>query len=123
MNDPSTAAELSPHLPPYETFLDLLLDAVCAVDSDGRFIFVSAAGEAIFGYSPQEMIGMRMIDLVAPQDRARTLARVDDVINGKASGHFENRYVRKDGRYVDIMWSARWSEADRLRVAVARDIT
>ena len=31
--------------------------------------------------------------------------------------------MRKDGRYVDIMWSARWSEADQLRVAVARDIT
>ncbi|HET9679118.1 MAG TPA: sensor domain-containing diguanylate cyclase, partial [Gammaproteobacteria bacterium] len=29
----------------------------------------------------------------------------------------------KDGHIVDIMWSARWSEPDRLRLAVARDIT
>ncbi len=112
-----------PSLPPYETFFDLLLDAVCAVDVEGRFVFVSAAAERILGYTPQELVGMRMIDLVAPEDRARTLARVDEIVQGTASPHFENRYVRKDGRYVDIMWSARWSEADQLRVAVARDVT
>ncbi|WLI90507.1 diguanylate cyclase [Massilia sp. R2A-15] len=103
--------------------LDLLLDAVCAVDMTGRFVFVSAAGERIFGYRPQDMVGMSMIDLVAPEDRARTLARVDEVIAGPADPLFENRYVHKDGHYIDIMWTARWSEADQLRIAVARDVT
>jgi diguanylate cyclase (GGDEF)-like protein len=42
---------------------------------------------------------------------------------GQPKPHFQNRYVRKDGRVIHIMWSARWSEADRVRVAVARDIT
>jgi diguanylate cyclase (GGDEF)-like protein/PAS domain S-box-containing protein len=113
-----------PALPPYEAFFDLLLDAVCAVDADGRFVFVSAAVERILGYTPQELIGRRMIDLVAPEDHARTLARVDEVVSdAAASPHFENRYVHKAGHYVDIMWSARWSEADQLRVAVARDVT
>lgn len=32
------------------SFIDLLLDAVCVVDRQGRFIFVSAACERIFGY-------------------------------------------------------------------------
>ena len=36
---------------------------------------------------------------------------------------FENRYRHKDGRVVHIMWSARWSEADGLRIGVARDVT
>lgn len=103
--------------------LDLLLDAVCAVDPAGRFVFVSAAGERIFGYAPHEMVGMAMIDMVAPEDRARTLARVDAVVAGPADPLFENRYVHKDGHYIDIMWSARWSEADQLRIAVARDVT
>ena len=103
--------------------LDLLLDAVCAVDPAGRFVFVSAAGERIFGYPPHEMVGRAMIDMVAPEDRARTLARVDEVIAGPADPLFENRYVHKDGHYVDIMWTARWSEADQLRIAVARDVT
>ena len=117
-----------PSLPPYETFFDLLLDAVFAVDASGRFVFASAAAERILGYTPQELLGMRMIDLVAPEDHQRTLARVEEIVAGADAGlpanpYFENRYVRKDGRYVDLMWSARWSETDQLRVAVARDVT
>lgn len=103
--------------------LDLLLDAVCVVDAEGRFVFVSAAFETIFGYAPDEVIGTRMIELVHPDERARTLQAVAEIVGGQPKRHFHNRYVRKDGRVVDIMWSARWLEADRLRIAVARDVT
>lgn len=108
---------------PLASFTDLLLDAVCMVDVDGRFVFVSAACERIFGYTQQEMVGLQMIDLVAPADRARTLAAARAIMDGHAQTHFENRYLRKDGRLVHIMWSARWSAADQLRVAVARDVS
>ncbi|MES2163733.1 MAG: diguanylate cyclase [Pseudomonadota bacterium] len=104
-------------------FTDLLMDAVCMVDAGGRFVFVSAACERIFGYAPREMIGMQMIDLVAPADRERTLSAARAIMGGEPNSHFENRYVRKDGKIVHILWSARWSESDQLRVAVARDIT
>lgn len=101
----------------------MLLDAVCLVDASGRFVYVSAAFENIFGYPPEEAVGREMIDLVFPDDRARTLQAANEVKSGKPKTNFENRYVRKDGQVVHIMWSARWSEADQLRVAVARDIT
>jgi diguanylate cyclase (GGDEF)-like protein/PAS domain S-box-containing protein len=104
-------------------FVDLLLDAICVVDSEGRYVFVSAASERIFGYAPDELIGRKMIELVHPDDRVRTLEAAADIMAGNAKLGFENRYVRKDGRIVHIMWSARWSEVDSLRIAVARDIT
>lgn len=103
--------------------MDLLLDAVCVVDAQGCFVFVSAACERIFGYTPEELKGRPMIDLVYPPDRPRTLQRAQDIMAGTASPHFENRYVRKDGQVVNIMWSARWSETDQVRIAVARDVT
>ena len=109
--------------PSLATVLDLMLDAVCVVDAEGRFVYVSAACEAIFGYTPQEMVGRQMMDMVAPEDRERTLNAATRVMSGQPSLHFENRYIRKDGTFVDIMWSARWSECDQLRVGVARDIT
>jgi len=108
---------------PPDKIMDLLLDAVCVVDMQGRFVFVSAASERIFGYAPEEMIGRPMIDFVFDEDRARTLQAVDEIVVGHSQPHFENRYVRKDGQIVHIMWSARWSEADQVRVGVARDIT
>ncbi len=59
--------------------MDLLLDAVCVVDRDGYFLFVSAASEHIFGYPPEEMIGRPVIDFVRPGDRERTQQAVNDV--------------------------------------------
>lgn len=108
---------------PLASYIDLLLDAVCAVDVDGRFVFVSAACERIFGYTPEELVGRSMIELVYPADRARTLEAAREIMAGQAKPSFENRYVRKDGSVVYIMWSARWSEVDQLRIAVARDVT
>jgi len=109
--------------PPLHNVMDLLLDAICLVDAQGRFVFVSAACERIFGYTPAEMIGRQMLDMVLPEDRAKTLQAASRVRGGHLQLHFENRYVRKDGQIIHIMWSARWSETDQLRVAVARDVT
>lgn len=103
--------------------IDLLLDAVCVVDPAGRFLSVSGACERIFGYTPEEMIGRPMIELVFHEDREETLKAVDRIMDGHLQRDFENRYVHKDGRLVHIMWSARWSDADQVRVAVARDVT
>lgn len=115
---------MQPTKPPLpQTVLDLLLDAVCVVDAHGAFVHVSAAGERVFGYPPDEMIGRPMIDFVFPEDRARTLDAVTEIIDGHLYPHFENRYVHKNGHVVHIMWSARWSESDQVRVAVARDIS
>lgn len=102
---------------------DLLPDAVCVVDTEGRYLHASAAFERIFGYTPAEIIGKSMIELVHPDDRKRTLLAAGDVMRGEPLLNFQNRYVRKDGQIVHVMWSACWSEADQARIAVARDIT
>ncbi|MFC4258152.1 diguanylate cyclase domain-containing protein [Marinobacter lacisalsi] len=109
-----------PHL---ASFTDLLLDAVCVVDEDGYLRYISAAGERIFGYAPAEMVGRPMFDFVHPQDRQKTLASVNRVLSGEPLLNFENRYLRKDGTVAHIMWSARWSEAEGIRVGIARDVT
>lgn len=108
---------------PLASFIDLLIDAVFAVDADAHIVFASAACERIFGYTPQEMIGKNMFDMMVPEDRDLTRESVVDVMAGRPQLHFENRYIRKDGQVVHIMWSARWSPAEQLRIGVARDVT
>ena len=105
-----------------ETYVDFLLDAVCVVDGEGLFVHISAGGERVFGYRPEEMVGKPMIGFVHPDDRERTLQAADEVVRGAEKVGFENRYVRKDGSIAYLSWSARWSESDQLRVAVARDV-
>lgn len=104
-------------------YIDLLLDAICVVDKHGRFEFVSAGAERIFGYTPAEMLGRPMIELVHPDDRERTLKAAAEINAGAVKIDFENRYIRKDGQIVHLLWSARWSASDKRRVAVARDIS
>ncbi len=106
-----------------DKILDLLVDTVCVVDAAGRFVFVSASSELLLGYAPDELLGRNMIELVHPDDRERTLGVAAKVMSGVPQAHFENRWLRRDGRPVDIMWSARWSEEDGIRLAVARDVT
>ncbi|WP_295371585.1 GGDEF domain-containing protein [uncultured Pseudacidovorax sp.] len=106
-----------------ENFLDLLLDAVCAVTPSGDFVFVNAAFERIFGYGTQEVVGRNMMEFVHPDDRAPTLEAARRVMQGHLQLHFENRYIRKDGGIVHVRWTAQWVESAGLRVAVAHDIT
>ncbi|MBQ4854035.1 diguanylate cyclase [Rhodanobacter sp. B2A1Ga4] len=122
MNQPPPPLESGAGLP-FSNVMDLLLDAICVVDVQGRYVFVSAAFERIFGYTPEEVIGRSMLELVHPDDRERTLQAADEIMAGHSKPHFQNRYVRKDGRVIHIMWSARWSEVDQVRIAVARDVT
>ncbi|MGO2129305.1 MAG: diguanylate cyclase domain-containing protein [Pseudoalteromonas prydzensis] len=103
--------------------LELMLDAVCVVDKQGCFIAVSAAFETIFGYKPEEVVGKPMIDLVYKDDREITLDTVATLLSGVSKPRFENRWVRKDGQVVHILWSVRWSDSHQVRIAVAHDIT
>ncbi|NNG45187.1 GGDEF domain-containing protein [Pseudoalteromonas sp. NEC-BIFX-2020_002] len=103
--------------------LELMLDAVCVVDKKGHFVFVSAAFENIFGYLPSEVIGKPMIDFVYKDDHDITHDTVEVLLSGESRPRFENRWVRKDGQVLHILWSVRWSELHQVRIAVAHDIT
>jgi len=103
--------------------INLLPDPVFVVDPTGHVVFVSDACERMLGYTAQEMTGTLILHYIHPDDRERTLAAARRVMDGHFHTDFENRYLHRDGSVVHILWSARWSEEDQLRVAVARDVT
>lgn len=114
---------MTPTLPPLSDVLDLVPDAVCVVDPEGRFLFVSAAFERIFGYAPAEVLGRKAFELVHPDDREATVRQAESVMAGTLQRHFRNRYIHKEGHAVDIQWSARWLPEYRVRVAVGHEVT
>lgn len=107
----------------YPKLINLLLDTVFVVDEFGQIVFVSDACEQLLGYSASEMTDTRILNYIHPDDLDRTLAAARSVMSGQSHTDFENRYLHKNGSVVHILWSARWSEQDRLRIAVARDVT
>ncbi|WP_159015614.1 diguanylate cyclase domain-containing protein [Cognatiluteimonas profundi] len=114
---------MTPKLPPLVDVLNLLPDAVCVVDAEGHFLFVSAGFERIFGYAPSEVLGRRAFDLVHPEDQAATMEQAEMVTSGEPQRHFRNRYMHKDGHSVDIQWSANWLPDYGVRIGVAREVS
>lgn len=107
----------------YPKLIHLMLDTVFVVDSDNLIVFVSDACEALLGYRADELTGTLITDYMQPEDLARTRASIVRVMNGKPHVDFRNRYLRKDGSVVHILWAAFWSEEVGARIGVARDIT
>lgn len=104
-------------------YMDLLLDAICVVNKDHQFSYLSNGARRVFGYAPDAMIGRSMFDFMHPDDHQRTRDIAEAINQGRELVNFENRYLRSDGTTAHILWSARWSDEEQMRVAVARDIT
>jgi PAS domain S-box-containing protein len=77
----------------------------------------------VWGYEPEELIGRRFMELVHPDDHAKTVQAAIDIMSGRSTTTFENCYLRKDGSSTHMMWSANWSEFDKTMFCVARDVS
>ncbi|KAF2411212.1 diguanylate cyclase domain-containing protein [Pseudomonas antarctica] len=107
----------------YPKLIHLMLDTVFVVDSENLIVFVSDGCEALLGYRADELTGTPITHYMHPEDLARTRASIVRVMNGRPHVDFRNRYVRKDGEIVHILWAAFWSEEVGARIGVARDVT
>lgn len=120
-----TSAEnaLSAALEKERILLNSAVDVICTVDAEGRFASINPACQQLWGYTQEELVGRRYIELVVPDDVARTDEAAAKIEAGENATDFENRYLHKNGSQVHVMWSASWSEKQQLTFAVARDIT
>lgn len=107
----------------YPKLVHLMLDTVFVVDGNHRILFVSDACESLLGYRAEELTGTLITRYMHPDDFALTQASIERVMNGQPHVDFRNRYLRKDGSTVHILWSARWYEDEEVRIGVARDVT
>jgi diguanylate cyclase (GGDEF)-like protein/PAS domain S-box-containing protein len=100
-----------------------MLDTVFVVDRDNQIVFVSDACQTLLGYRADELTGTPITDYMHPDDLAKTRASIVRVMNGQPHFDFRNRYIRKDGGVVHILWAAFWSEEVGARIGVARNVT
>lgn len=107
----------------YPKLIHLMLDTVFVVDSDDQIVFVSDACQALLGYRADELVGTTITRYMHPEDLIATRASIVRVMSGQPHFDFRNRYIRKDGGVVYILWAAFWSEEVGARIGVARDVT
>jgi PAS domain S-box-containing protein len=98
-------------------------DVICSIDVDGKFSAINPAVEKMLGYEPSELLGARLVQFVHPDDVEKTLETLKQNIAEKGELTLENRMVRKDGNFADVLWSLHWTEAEKSTICVLHDIT
>jgi PAS domain S-box-containing protein len=105
-------------------FWELSTDLLCTVGFDGYFKRLNPAWERTVGWTREELRAQPFLELVHPDDRARTEAEAGSLATaGYVTHHFENRYRCKDGSYRTFVWSATSNPDEALIYASARDAT
>jgi PAS domain S-box-containing protein len=67
-------------------------------DRDGRYTAVNAAMCGMLGYTEEQLLSMRVWDVVHPDDREKVAAGRESVLTGRApSARTVNRFIRSDG--------------------------
>lgn len=104
-----------------DRFFSVALDLLCIADTDARFIRLNMAWEAALGYTIDELMAERFLDLVHPDDLSPTLQAIATLSSQREVTDFVNRYRCRDGSYRFLEWRA--APAGRMIYAAARDIT
>lgn len=100
------------------------VDVICVLDLTGKLLSVNPAASKVWGYSPEELVGRQIIDFLAGEDVdgsmksviARSEKSIDRIF-------FENRFRKKSGEVVDLLWSAHLSAKSQGLFCIAHDIT
>jgi diguanylate cyclase (GGDEF)-like protein/PAS domain S-box-containing protein len=105
-------------------FFDLSRDMICVAGFDGYFKRVNPAFERTLGYSRPELLERPFVEFVHPDDRDDTDVETGEISDGgRATVHFQNRYLDKDGGVHWIEWTSVGVPDEERIYAVARDVT
>jgi len=98
-------------------------DVICSIDADGKFVSANPAVEEHWGYTPDEIVGMRYSELLVPEDIAKTSSFLDKIRAEQDADSIECRISHKAGHDAHMVWSVRWSALDKVLFCVVHDIT
>lgn len=113
----------------FQAFAGSMLDAVVLAGSDGHVTYVNAVAAAMFGYSPEELIGQQLTILM-PERYREAHRRGMDRIRAGESTRFVGKVLelagsRKDGAEFPIEFSlSSWRTAEGMVFSgIIRDVT
>ncbi|HET7435329.1 MAG TPA: PAS domain S-box protein, partial [Thermoanaerobaculia bacterium] len=86
----------------YRSLVELAKDAIFKMDLEGRFTMVNDAATVLTGWSKEELIGRKYVELMHPEDRERASIVFGGALLGGESVASEYRFLMKSGEWLDI---------------------
>lgn len=98
-------------------------DMIAVLNAELQLMSVNPASYQLLGFEPQGLMQLGLLDLVHPDDRDRTIQAFMSGDDGSNGITLQNRIRHQLGHYLDIDWSACWSQSREELCAVAHDVT
>lgn len=102
--------------------LDNAAEVIASVDGDLRFSNVNRAVE-MWNFSPEDLLGRRLIDLVKPGLRAEVSDQLSRIGASKNEIRFETTVLNSSGAQRETAWAVTSSPDERSLYCVISDIT
>lgn len=95
ISDPSRRADLLQHL------FDVSPLAIVITSSTGVLLEINERMQTMLGYSREELVGRRFVEITHPDDTQIGLSALKQLVSGEIqTAEFEKRYMRKSGEAV-----------------------
>ena len=124
-----TTKELAHAKELFQNVFDQAAVGIARIDATGRWLMVNPRLCEMLGYTPEELLAVRLPQLAHPDEVAADSEMMLRLLSGEARVyHREKRYLRKDGTvvWVNLTLSVERETAraaDRSFIAVIQDIT
>lgn len=109
----------------YRDLFENASDLIQSVTPEGRFVYVNRAWMKTLGYSPQEVSGLTLFDIIHPESMGHCMEMFERVMAGETVS-VEAKFVASDGREVMVEGTAscRFEEGRPVSTrGIFRDIT
>ena len=103
--------------------LDNSADVICSLDARLKFMSVGASSTKLWGYTPDELLGQSVMNIVAADTASNTNTTFTTIREKEAERKLENVIVCKDGALKNSIWSVSWSADRKQFFCVVHDVT
>ncbi len=89
----------------YQTLVERLPIGI-VVHNHGKLVFANAHAQQILGAQAHELVGKHVLNFVHPDYRDGIVTRLKEVVSTTPAQMMEQKYIRVDGRVIDVEASA-----------------
>lgn len=90
----------------FRKFFDVSIDLMCIAGTDGYFKRTNPAFQRVLGWGEEDLLTRPFLEIVHPDDVAKTEREIEQLSEGIPTISFENRFRCKDGSYRLLRWTS-----------------